>query len=591
MIVSLGLAAFCASAQSIVGYEYWVDEDHDNRVTVNLPPSADLNVTISPDYLGLAVGYHDLHLRMKQVVSGNTLWSSVASRRFWNYAGGPWAIIAVRYWTDASSDPSDMQYKYFDAPQTELNYQSFLEACDLQTTNNRLFLQLLDNNGQWSVITTKTLNVSAVTVPPTPTAISASASLCAGDTVAFNGTPGGVVVPAAIPTDFEWELMSGADWALLGFDSLTAQLVIGTGPAQIRFRGSNLCSTGSWYTGSFSPVPIPLQPSSITGDLTACEGQSDLSYSVTAVPGITYEWSVTGGWSDSGTGLPFPTTAGASNATISITPFNACGDAGPADTATIVVTAAPLQPEIVGALDFCQGDSSLLSITAIGGETYAWTTGSTTNATWVSEAGPVGVTASTGPECPNESATAEVEVPDLTLSAITGPISVLINETVSFSVPGITDASGYIWEPLPAGLEWGVDPDMNDEVAILNVIGPVGVNTVCVHAIGGDGCIGDSVCMPINIDGTVGSTEFTSSDPSMALFPNPTSGLAYLYTGVASGQLNIQVTDALGQLVDVKPVALPTDAVTLNFTDVVPGVYFVLISDEFRSEARRLVVQ
>lgn len=584
------LVALSAAAQNIVGYEYWVDQDHVNRVTVNVAPTLNLNVTISPNYPSLSIGYHDLHLRLKQVVAGEASWSSVASRRFWNYAGSPWEIIAVRYWTDASSTPSDLQYKYFDTPQTNINYQSFLEACDLETNNNWIFLQLLDNHGQWSVVTAKPLDVVPVTVPPTPTDITAGALLCTGDTVTFTGTPGNVVVPLAIPTDFEWELVSGAGWTFLGSESLTAQLIVGTGSAQIRFRGINSCSVGSWYPESFSPVPIPLQPSLISGDLTVCEGQTGLSYSVTSVPGITYQWSVTGGWVDSGNGLPFLTDAGTSDGTLSVTPYNVCGDPGPAQIATIEVTTAPEQPVISGDLDFCAGDSSLLSVTPVAGETYLWTTGSTTSESWVFVDGSVSVTASTGPECADESASVSVDVPALTLGAVTGPSSVLIMETHTFSVAAIPDADTYVWDPLPAGFVWGADPDMTNESAILNVVGPIDTVSLCVHAVGGV-CAGDTVCIEIGIDGTVATNDAAFDNTPIVLVPNPTTGLVYLRNGRGLDLRDLHVSDAAGQKVAVRPVRISTDDFAFDLTGVAPGVYFVQIASEHLSETRRLVVQ
>ncbi|MEO8066673.1 MAG: T9SS type A sorting domain-containing protein [Flavobacteriales bacterium] len=584
------LVALSATAQNVTGYEYWIDEGHVNRITVNVAPTLNLNVTISPSYPTLSVGYHDLHMRLRQVVAGEVHWSSVASRRFWNYAGGPWEIIAVRYWTDASANPSDMQIKYFDTPQTDIDYQSFLEACDLLTTNNWLFLQLLDNHGQWSVVTVKPLDVVPVTVPPTPTDITAGALLCTGDTVTFTGTPGIVVAPAAIPTDFAWELVSGAGWILLGSDSLTAQLIVGTGTAQIRFRGINSCSVGSWYPESFSPVPLPLQPSLISGDLTVCEGQTGLSYSVTSVPGITYQWSVTGGWVDSGTGLPFLTDAGTSDATLSVIPYNVCGDPGPPRVDTIEVTTAPIQPVIGGDLEFCDGDSSLLSITPIGGETYLWSTGSVTSETWVFFDGSISVTASTGPECVDETASVNVVVPALSLGPITGPNSVLIMESDTFSVAAIPDADTYVWDPLPSGFVWGADPDMTDESAILNIVGPIDTVTLCVHAVGG-GCEGDSVCIVIGIDGTVGSEDVNLTDAAMSLFPNPTSGLVYLGHGPSFSAFNLRVTDAMGRSVLVPRTIMTSTVIACDFSALVPGVYFVQFSDKNQSETRRLVVQ
>ena len=78
-------------------------------------------------------------------------------------------------------------------------------------------------------------------------------------------------------------------------------------------------------------VSVPSQPSTITGDNSVCQGEAGLIYSVTAVAGVTYTWSVPSDWTitnGQGTNSITVTTGTALGAgTVSVTPSNTvCGN-------------------------------------------------------------------------------------------------------------------------------------------------------------------------------------------------------------------------------------------------------------------------
>lgn len=72
---------------------------------------------------------------------------------------------------------------------------------------------------------------------------------------------------------------------------------------------------------------LPLKPVKITGPLSVCAGQTNLTYSVTAELGVTYTWGVpTGGSILSGQGTSTVTVKwGAASGSIRVTASNACG--------------------------------------------------------------------------------------------------------------------------------------------------------------------------------------------------------------------------------------------------------------------------
>ncbi|NTW31025.1 MAG: hypothetical protein HGB12_00045 [Bacteroidetes bacterium] len=102
---------------------------------------------------------------------------------------------------------------------------------------------------------------------------------------------------------------------------------------------------GAWNTVSCpAACTPPTQPSIITGLNSVCQSQSNVSYSVTNVSGVTYTWTY------SGTGFNYPLgypsnsiTANfitATSGTLTVTPSNTCGNGTP-QTLTITINAAP----------------------------------------------------------------------------------------------------------------------------------------------------------------------------------------------------------------------------------------------------------
>lgn len=91
--------------------------------------------------------------------------------------------------------------------------------------------------------------------------------------------------------------------------------------------GGQVCSTYGSVVLSYQRLNAALQPSTISGPATLCPGTSG-TYSVTNVPGTTYNWSLPAGWSGSSTTNSITVTAGStsfSSASISVTATNACG--------------------------------------------------------------------------------------------------------------------------------------------------------------------------------------------------------------------------------------------------------------------------
>ena len=131
-------------------------------------------------------------------------------------------------------------------------------------------------------------------------------------------------------------------------------------------------------------MELPMQPSTITGPTSVCPGTSNVSYSVTNVPGISYDWSYSGsGFTiTSGAGTHAITgnfSASATSGTLTVTPSNACGN-GPAQSVSVTVDPNSTAPTNVSAdhSTICEGQSTTLRAsggTAGTGSSLVWYAG------------------------------------------------------------------------------------------------------------------------------------------------------------------------------------------------------------------------
>lgn len=339
-LLALGVQA---QTPNIVGYEYWFDQNDAARIAVQVPPAPVVELTNAAlNTTGLSLGQHVAHLRWKDVANGETRWSSVVSRALQVGQPGPWEITAVRYWWSNTANPqpgTDMRYLYFDPPQAVISYTGLLDLCDYPTGAQTLKLQLRDNHGQWSSVVTRPVQINASGVLGLPSIAASSSAFCPGDVVTFTATPQ-TGASFATPTGYTWQTPTGNGWSAAASTNNTITITIGNVAGTIEASATNYCGSSATATFPVNIAPTPAQPT-IDGPLQACIGSTS-TYSTPQVPGLTYEWTVSGDWvPNGGTGSSFQTTVGVTDATINVTPYNACGVAGPPLVAAIEVSAPP----------------------------------------------------------------------------------------------------------------------------------------------------------------------------------------------------------------------------------------------------------
>ncbi len=116
----------------------------------------------------------------------------------------------------------------------------------------------------------------------------------------------------------------------------------------------------------------PVQPGTITGNNTVCEGTSQNYFISPVVGATTYTWALPNGWTGSSTSTSILATAGSTSGNITVTANNGCGSST-AQSFSVTVNTVP-QAVITpgGPTTFCQGDSVTLNANTGNGISYKW---------------------------------------------------------------------------------------------------------------------------------------------------------------------------------------------------------------------------
>ncbi|MDZ4845201.1 MAG: T9SS type A sorting domain-containing protein [Chitinophagales bacterium] len=205
----------------------------------------------------------------------------------------------------------------------------------------------------------------------------------------------------------------------------------------------------------------------VSGSASVCQGQSGVTYSVSAVSGATsYAWSLpTGAVISAGDGTSSITVTFSGSATagdITVTPSNTCGQGTASSAFAVSVNQLAAQPAAIsGSTSVCGGGSETYSIDAVNGATsYTWTlpngwTGSssteTITATTNGAGGTISVTANN--TCGSSSAQTlliSAASSPSTPGTINGPDSVCAGSPLTLSIAAVNGADSYNWF-LPVG--------------------------------------------------------------------------------------------------------------------------------------------
>ena len=241
--------------------------------------------------------------------------------------------------------------------------------------------------------TAQTLAVTVNNVPSQPSTITGTSPVCAGTT----GITYSVTNVAGVTYNWSYNGTNATIASGQGTNSITMNYATNATSGTLTVTPSNTCGNGTAQTLAVTVNNVPSQPSTITGTTPVCAGTTGITYSVTNVAGVTYNWSYNGTNATiaSGQGTNSITMDYASNATsgtLTVTPSNTCGN-GTAQTLAVTVNNVPSQPStITGTTPVCAGTTGITySVTNVAGVTYNWSYNGT-NATIASGQGTNSIT-------------------------------------------------------------------------------------------------------------------------------------------------------------------------------------------------------
>jgi|GEM_PF-1546882 len=422
---------------------------------------------------------------------------------------------------------------------------------------------------------------------------SGSTTLCAGNSVTLT---------ASGATGYQWS--NGATSASVTVNATGTYTVTG-------YNGA--CSDTASQT--VTVLPQPSAAISLSGPATICQGQS---VTLTASGGTSYLWS---------TGSASPSITVNAAGSYSVVVF----DGNCSDTAiqVINVQALPVAQVVAnGPLTFCEGGN--VSLTATGGTSYLWSTGSTVQTIMIANSGTYTVTV-TDNGCSAQSSVTVVEeampqiswnVPDtlctgsqttlfaqpaggvfsgtgvsgniLTAPSVTG--NIVLNYTYTTTVCTASAQHTVYIEEAPVALfstgtngytvtltdlssgngqnTWDVNGSIyHNQQQVVHTFGAAGIYDVVLTI--SNGCGSDTAWQKV----TVGNVS-VKEDPApgaVLVYPNPFSGDVVIRSTLAEPIRRVELLSVTGSLVWLRDVDFTGEYTCVLPEDLAPGTYLLKI--------------
>ena len=411
-------------------------------------------------------------------------------------AASPISICLGENATLTGSGATNYSWALLTAPQTSIGTDSIFTVTPTGTTT-----YILTGTNSFSCSNQDTVTV---TVNPLPVVqiTAPSQSICDGDTI---------LLTANGATTYSWSQSGGG--------------VIGTGSSilvnptvnttyYVTGTDGNTCTATDSITITVNPAATL---SSAGGTLSVCPGVTGVTYWVNNFnPNSTYNWILTNGTIVTGQGgdtitVDWSSVAGTGTVTVVEVTDLGCSSEPITLTVSINVILTPVAP--TGPTVFCANTAQGISYTTLNtpGSTYSWiaqggtvVSGDGTSSIIVdwTTAGPATVylyynessTTSTN-VCFGTSDTLEITInPVPVTSAITGPVSICVTDTGSFSVIN-TSTSTYAWT-----ISGGTILSGNGTNTVTANWSGSGTATLNVQETNSFGCIGNVVSIPITVN-------------------------------------------------------------------------------------------
>ncbi|HTO38810.1 MAG TPA: gliding motility-associated C-terminal domain-containing protein [Brumimicrobium sp.] len=236
---------------------------------------------------------------------------------------------------------------------------------------NSISLNDITSGGTLSVVVTSdcgdspasTIEIIVSPAPDQPSAISGELTVCSGDNETYS-------VTNVAGATYDWTFTGSGTIVGNGTNSISLNNITSGGTLSVIVTSD--CGDSPASTIEITIIPIPVQPSAISGELTVCSGDNE-TYSVTNVAGATYDWTFTGGGTIVGNGTSSISLNDiTSGGTLSVIVTSDCGNS-PASSIEITFNTVPNAP--TGPVDLdtvCYGDNATYTVDFEAGTTYTW---------------------------------------------------------------------------------------------------------------------------------------------------------------------------------------------------------------------------
>jgi len=374
--------------------------------------------------------------------------------------------------------------------------------------------------------------VISANYPITVSATTAAAGTITGTAVVCQGqTNVTYTVPVILnATSYIWSYSGTGVTTIINNNSLSISFSSTATSGNLTVKGHNNCGDGV-ISANF-PITVNLLPAAagtISGTAAVCQGQTNVTYKVPAIPNATsYIWSYTG---TGATFIPSATTTVDSvkinfsaNATLGILTVkgnNACGDGVVSANYSITINPLPAAASVI--------------TSAVGNDSV----------------------------CPGD-------------------------QNRIYTTNAITSATSYIWNYTGFGatiVNNGNSASISYSLAATSGILTVKGNNTC-----GDGTV--SANYPIVVKNCVGINDLANA-LNYSIYPNPTSGIVTIDIEGINTNIELQITDIQGKIIRTERLSYKNQSHTqdIDLSSYPKGIYFVkLISNNF-TKVEKIVLQ
>jgi Zn-dependent metalloprotease len=602
--------------------EYFIDNDpgYGNATSLSIVTSAEITKVFNLELSDLSYGFHTLYIRARD---SNGKWSLTKSIPFYKVSIAPEPDLSkIEYFMD--DDPGFGNGNILPLSTHEITETFNIDLSTVSTGFHRIYIRAQDQNGNWSLIQTRSFY--KIDIHPSPSIteieyfINNDPGLGSGARIPV--FPQGEDISMAFVADLA-NILEGTHrlyirvkdsdnkWSIIYSDTIA----VTRGPLLIDVDGTlNVCQHDtvllkaptkkgwaySWVkdgdiipnandslyypvqSGNYSVIVndnvsyidtsqivivtiSPLPSANAGSDTEICSGES---VTLTATGGILYTWD--NSIANSVPFYPIITT----DYHVIVTDEADCSGID-----TVTVTVYPL-PEIVISEDqiICEGDRVLLTVS--GGSSYLWSTGETTSSISVSPSGltiyPVMVNDEN--DCSNND-TVTVTVHPLPPVHLGNDSTISTLDTLKLDA-GQTFVS-YLWN--------------NDSTTqTISIDGSVlGIGTYSYHVVVNDeaGC-SNSDTIIIAVESASGLNDLISDN--ILIYPNPSTGKVNIQIEeYGSNNLLIEVINIVGKSIILKKISKVNNRNTyeIDLSLHSKGIYFIKVYYNDQMMVKKIIIQ